>query len=142
MVVIPPGRPFSVQRSAPVRADARGPGRSWQATATTNGENFTVDIAVFVGRADGTFNEAVLLPTDFGSNAIVIDDFNADGRADLIIGHCCGAVETTFALGNGDGTFQPEVPFQAGGNVVALASHDFNADGRPDLAVRLRECCA
>jgi uncharacterized protein (TIGR03437 family) len=101
----------------------------------TNGENFTLDVAVYIGRVDGTFNEAVLLPTDSGVSEIVIEDFNADGGADLIIGHCCGAVETTFALGNGDGTFQPEEPFQAGGNVTALASQDFNADGRPDLAV-------
>ncbi|MGH9807015.1 MAG: FG-GAP-like repeat-containing protein, partial [Terriglobia bacterium] len=102
---------------------------------STGGANYTWQLAVFLGKGDGTFQAPVYYPTDFGPQSLVIKDFNHDGKADVIVAHCCGAVDMTYLVGNGDGTLQPEQHFQGGPSPYALALADFNHDGLPDLAV-------
>jgi uncharacterized protein (TIGR03437 family) len=97
-------------------------------------ENFNWTLVVFIGNGDGTFKPGVLIPTEFGAETTIVADFNGDGKPDLMVPHCCGDSDITYALGNGDGTFQKEVPilYNTGAYMGVLA--DFNGDGKPDLA--------
>jgi uncharacterized protein (TIGR03437 family) len=91
-------------------------------------------LVVFIGNSDGTFKPGVLIPTEFGPEPAAVFDFNGDGKLDLVVPHCCGDTDITYALGNGDGTFQKEVPIRYNNGAYLAAMADFNGDGKPDLA--------
>lgn len=69
-------------------------------------------------------------------SAVVVADFNADGKADLAVANAKDGT-VTILLGNGDGTFTPASgsPITVGAGPDALAVGDFNVDDIPDLAV-------
>ena len=112
------------------------PATSGSATAT-----------VFLGKADGSFPT----PTEItlaGNTAIsaVIDDFNGDGKKDLVVTTSTGVGGTgttyyiNFLAGNGDGTFQPvqsytETPpaIMINGFYFGLISADLRGSGHKDL---------
>src|SRR5205823_1723228 len=92
---------------------------------------------VFIGNGDGTFRVPI---TSFGqffgpSSAIVVADFNGDGKPDL------AAVEggaVNIALSNGDGTFHFTTPLNGGNSFFftpSFAVGDFNNDGKTDLVL-------
>jgi hypothetical protein len=63
------------------------------------------NVSVMLGEGDGTFER----PKNFGSggllpNAIVVGDFNRDGRLDLAVANS-GSDNICLMLGKGDGTF-------------------------------------
>ena len=66
--------------------------------------------------------------------AVVVGDFNGDGKADLALTN--GAFGTvTVLLGNGDGTFTAAASPATGSYPSFIALGDFNGDGKVDLAV-------
>lgn len=90
------------------------------------------DAYVLLGKGDGTFTALPTpTPVDSFSHAIVVGDFNGDGKTDLAFGYNGGV---GVYLGNGDGTFKQVTgsPFSAAG--LSLVVGDFNHDGKPDLA--------
>jgi hypothetical protein len=107
-------------------------------TANTQGSL----IVVLIGNGDGTFS-APNSYSLFGSTsveefdqAIVLADFNGDGKLDLAIaGNFAHGV--WLCLGNGDGTFAPVVPFNAGiqdeGSGGGIAAVDVNGDQKLDI---------
>src|SRR5882724_11933208 len=66
--------------------------------------------------------------------AVVIADFNGDGKADLAVANF-GSNNVSILLGNGSGTFGAASGFATGNNPVYVAVGDFNADNKLDLAV-------
>ncbi len=109
-------------------------------------DNATVNI--YLGKADGSFAAPaeINLPGNTVSSA-VIDDFNGDGKKDIIVSSSTGITgsNTTyyinFLAGKGDGTFQPvqsytETP-PAGSATLApyfgLISADLRGSGHKDL---------
>jgi tetratricopeptide (TPR) repeat protein len=104
--------------------------------------NFTDNtLSLFLGNGDGTFNQAAGSPfplpsTATGPIAMVTNDFNSDGNADLAI-----VTETTnnalVLLGTGNATFNlaPSSPFPVGKTPVAVATADLNLNAIPDLAI-------
>jgi uncharacterized protein (TIGR03437 family) len=86
------------------------------------------------GTGRGTFQAPVVITTSSATdNAILVQDFNGDGHADIVIAH--QDATATFLAGNGNGTFSAETPFLSTGDPTLLATADFNGDGKPDLIV-------
>jgi uncharacterized protein (TIGR03437 family) len=94
-------------------------------------------LAVLLNNGSGGFGTATLMNTEFGPSSIAIADFNADGKADLVTAHCCGATNLTYQQGNGDGTFSAEVDFNGGQSPELVQVTDFRGTGAADLAVFL-----
>jgi uncharacterized protein (TIGR03437 family) len=90
---------------------------------------------VLLGNGDGSLQAATSVSTLYGPSGVVIRDFNGDGKADLVVSHCCGATDMTYLQGKGDGTFLTEAHFNGGANPFAVAAGDLNGDGRPDLII-------
>lgn len=99
-----------------------------------SGAGFSSHTALLTGRGDGSFNNAVLIPSDFGPNGVVLADMNGDSKADLLVANCCGDTDITYRLGNGDGTFQA-MQHHPPGSPFALLAADFDNNGSMDLAV-------
>jgi hypothetical protein len=96
------------------------------------------DIAILLGKGDGTFAEPVLASVPGSSvdiEQIVAGDFNGDGIPDLaVIDGDSSTVD--ILLGNGDGTFTAETTNPPiSGIPLNLTTGDFNGDGKTDLAV-------
>ncbi len=90
------------------------------------------------GNGDGTFRPPVPIATsDSSDNALLVQDFNGDGHADLVIAHQDSGLSggSAFLAGNGDGTFSAETPFFGPAAPTLLAAYDMNGDGKPDLIV-------
>lgn len=92
-------------------------------------------VSILLGNGDGTFTAAAGSPVTVGNTptAVVLADFNGDGRLDLAVANSTDQSVSILA-GNGDGTFTTVSSVPAT-NAFALAAGDFNADGRLDLAV-------
>jgi hypothetical protein len=94
------------------------------------------EVAVLLGRGDGTFRPPLLFPSPvsdsdvFPTVTVRIADLNRDGRNDLAI---ASGLTTTIhiLLGNGDGTFRPAGGYQSLGPGLAVA--DLNGDGILDV---------
>ena len=105
------------------------------------------NVSVLLGKGDGTFTQASGSPinmyspsegTDPGPCAVVVGDFNNDGKLDFAVadgGYTFNNVPVL--LGNGDGTFTASTgPGNASRPTsCALAAADFNGDGGLDLSV-------
>jgi trimeric autotransporter adhesin len=85
---------------------------------------------------DGTFQPAVNYAAGNELNSIASDDFNGDGKLDLVASSF-NESDVSILLGNGDGTFQAPMNFNTNTqqSASAVAVGDFNRDGRLDLAV-------
>ena len=114
--------------------DLNSDGKPDLAVATTDA-NGNDALAVLLGKGDGTFSAATLLPSAASPAALAIADFNHDGKADLVVAHCCGNTDMTYLLGNGNGTFQSEQHFVGGPSPALIAAADLDGDGKPDLVV-------
>jgi len=90
------------------------------------------DVAVLLGKGDGSFQPEVDYATT-GGGRIVVQDFNQDGKLDLVSGVSPGSGVSEL-LGNGDGTFQPAKEYLATSGGPAVAG-DFNGDQEPDIVL-------
>ncbi len=109
--------------------------------AITNGTGvITVTLQSYTGKGDGTFNAPTTILTSNKIGAVVLADFNHDGKLDIAaLGEVALTSQGQFftALGKGDGTFAtPTVANFSGGDLVpesGLAAGDFDGDGNIDL---------
>jgi hypothetical protein len=95
------------------------------------------DVAVLLGKGDGTFKPPDDLTTNDQPAAVTVADLNRDGNLDIVaanFGQFAGNTVSVL-LGNGDGTFQPQQQYTTASGALWVIAADFNGDGIPDLAV-------
>src|SRR5215472_17732029 len=86
------------------------------------------------------FAPAKNYPVGINPKAVVIADFNGDGKPDIAVANSGDPGigdpgNVSILLNNGDGTFQPANDITAGKNPCSIAVGDFNRDGHLDLVV-------
>jgi uncharacterized repeat protein (TIGR01451 family) len=94
---------------------------------------YTLSTLVMLGNGDGTFQA----PTTAGPGGyfLLIDDFNGDGKPDILASPTIYAGNSLFyvLLGKGDGTFPSTFDFEIGSSPDFLAAVDLNGDKLPDI---------
>jgi FG-GAP-like repeat len=95
-------------------------------------------LSVFLGNGDGTFAAPVSYFAGGGpglaQSALLIGDFNGDGKVDVAVPNSGEEASGTFMLyGNGDGTFQAVVIPPAFTSFTAHLAGDLRNNGRVDL---------
>ncbi len=99
------------------------------------------NVEIFLGNGDGTFKTPIPVNTPSNPTAVVLADFNHDGKIDIAV--MCGAInanvdQIAIALGNKDGTFGTPTILTVSSDIngsATLAAADFNGDGNADLAL-------
>jgi len=84
------------------------------------------------GGGDGTFDAPVALPVDGWCAAVAVDDFDADGRLDAIVG-CEGASPKLAIIRGAAARGFEDADSIDDGVVTGLASVDVDQDGDPDV---------
>ncbi|MGC9950205.1 MAG: VCBS repeat-containing protein [Bryobacteraceae bacterium] len=114
--------------------DFNGDGKLDLVTANKGSTPSEGSIAILLGNGDGTFQNALTYADLLQPQAVVVGDWNGDGKADLAVSESQGMTLSAW-LGKGDGSFETPVDYNLAGYAGALATADFNNDGKPDLAV-------
>jgi hypothetical protein len=86
------------------------------------------------------FATAKNYPVGRNPKAVVVADFNGDGKLDIAVANSGDpsigdAGHVSILLNNGDGTFQPAHDVIAGKNPWSIAVGDFNRDGHLDMVI-------
>jgi len=143
----------AVIRSSPfpitsmVSADFDGDGRLDIATVLADETVLVDEVAVLLGRGDGTFDASELMPWDSqarGPMLLVAGDFNGDRVPDLGVLICCVRPELLVLPGVGNGQLGeplPGIPLPEATSgawdryPITLDAADLNGDGALDLVV-------
>jgi uncharacterized repeat protein (TIGR01451 family) len=80
------------------------------------------------------FAPATAYPVGTTPSAIIVGDFNGDGKPDLAVANF-GSSNVSVLLNKGDGTFHAAVTSPSSAAPQAMASGDFNGDSKLDLVL-------
>jgi len=126
---------FSTLSSAAsiVAGDFNGDGKlDIAVTIPGDGSGSAGAVSIFLGNGDGTLQSPVNYAQTQAPLALVMGDFNGDGKLDLAYSDQ-NSHTLSLLLGNGDGTFVAGQSFAANPSVLGLIAADLNGDGKLDL---------
>lgn len=93
-------------------------------------------LRVMLGKGDGTFQPAVVLPTGGATpQPVLAVDLNLDGILDLVTVNVGSMGTVTVMLGTGGGQFAQPLQVAAAGSHSDVVATDVNGDRLPDLIV-------
>jgi hypothetical protein len=128
---------FGVQTRVIAVGDFNGDGNA--DLVGSQGDPFSgVRVKIFLGDGAGNFTQSPngVFTTSDNPQSLLVDDFNGDGHADLLVAVSTGITSTSglfFLPGDGAGGLGP--PVKTPGFVAnSLVSGDFNGDGNVDIA--------
>jgi hypothetical protein len=113
--------------------DFNGDGKDDIALLGLNGPSPSI-VSIWLSNGDGTFHGGVVGGDTQDPAAMVLGDFNGDGKLDIAVANH-DAMTVDVLLGNGDGTTPNGVSTSTVSNPAFMAVGDFNGDGKLDLAV-------
>ena len=108
------------------------------------------ELAILMGKGDGTFRETANYPVGANPGNLLAGDFAGNGKLDLafsidgnpVPGQPIDGQSNTVSVmaGNGDGTFQPPVNYDVVSSasiatISSIVAEDFTGDGKLDLLV-------
>jgi len=104
-------------------------------------------LVIRLGNGDGTFADAIPVPSTGRTWSAAPADFNADGALDLAVAHGQSQRTLSVHFGNGDGTFRPGPALPAEfvdpdlvfGVARVVATGDFNGDRRADVVAAVEK---
>jgi hypothetical protein len=89
-----------------------------------------------MGNGDGTFQARVEYPGTTQISLLVAEDFDRDGKVDIVSVNYMAAGTVSFYRGIGDGTFAAKVDGQTtDAYVQRMKTADLNGDGYLDLVI-------
>jgi hypothetical protein len=93
-------------------------------------------VTVLLGNGDGTFHALPATPVSPSPSAMVVTDFDGDGRPDALTSSASTVNVFSILFGTGNGTFATAPSYSLGDGVIGVAAvaADFNHDGKADLA--------
>ncbi len=81
------------------------------------------------------FRDTATFPTGRYPVALVVGDFNGDGKPDLAVSNSRGGGSVQVLVGGGDGAMLPGPEYTTGSVPAGLAAGDLNGDGKTDVVV-------
>jgi hypothetical protein len=104
---------------------------------TNSGSPFTIpsdlgNVSFLRGHGDGTFEAPRNFAAGHRPHAVVVADFNLDGRPDLAVANRSSSDISIF-LGRGDGTFEVGGRYGIDRTPLDVAISDFDGDGKTDI---------
>jgi hypothetical protein len=92
-------------------------------------------VSILRGNGDATYAAPVSYPVAANPSWLSVDDLDANGSAELLVGFASGSgQEAMVLLGNEDGSLRAATSWRFAATPVAVTSADFDADGKKDLA--------
>jgi len=92
------------------------------------------NVSILLGTGTGSFGPVTNITAGVGPFAVVIADFNGDGKPDLAVTNRFG-FSLSIRLGTGTGSFGSPTHISTAAQPFGLASGDIDGDGNLDLAV-------
>ena len=102
------------------------------------GRGYDGSVTLMLGNGDGTFQPGVSYSAGLNPLAVVVGDFNNDGKLDVAVldsSNASGVANVIIYLGNGKGSLTLAPSLTSSEFPSAIAAGDFNGDGNLDLIV-------